>query len=205
MRTFPKDINVTGARGPMLDLFSEYREQIQTYVEVGCHKGYTAHHVIKRMRPGGRVILLDFDVFESEIQQNVGSALYENPTVRAEFIGNSEATFDSYNWGLSRMIDQGVKIDFAFIDGAHTLHHDGLAFCLVDVMLQPGGIVYMDDWDWSFATSKTCNYTKWPEVNQMYTVEQQKDFQVQRVVRQLIRTNPNYEEIVENFAFRKRS
>jgi len=203
VRHYPSEVNVTFANGRVIDLFKENSDNIITYVEVGTYKGYTAHHIAKNAKPGTVLYLLDFKSKEEEVTARVAPLLAPEREVEAYFIGNTDRMYDSYNWSLSKLLDKGIKIDFAYIDGAHTLHHDGLAFCLIDRMLNPGGIVCFDDYDWSIDRSLSMGADVYPEINEQYTEEQQKDPQVNRVVRQLVRTRDDYEEIVEDFAFRK--
>ncbi len=47
--------------------------------------------------------------------------------------------------GLSRLAEERVKIDFAFIDGQHTFDYVLVDLFLVDKLLKPGGIVILDD------------------------------------------------------------
>lgn len=203
MRTFPDKLNVRGANGKLLALFSEHAENVRDYVEVGCYEGHTAHHVIRRAKPGTTVHLLDYEAMMDRATPNVSAAASDRPDVNVMFYGNSDKTFDSYCWTLSKLMDEGKQFDFAYIDGAHTLHHDGLAFCLIDRMLRPGGIVCFDDYGWNMYGSKAMQ--EWEPFKDSYTNEQMHDHQVTRVVRQLVRTRPEYDEIVKNFAFRKRS
>ena len=200
MQHYPDKLNVAAARGPVIDLFKA--ENPSSYVEVGVYEGHTAQHILKEMQPGGMMFLLDF----KEKYPAVSDALKQVPRddVEIHFIGNTDALYDSYNWSLSLMIDRGVKLDFAFIDGAHTLALDGLAFALVDVMLQPGGVVCFDDDGWTLDKSPSLNSRVYPATGGQYTPEQQIDNQVGRIMRQLVRSRDDYEEIIPNFAFRKR-
>lgn len=157
---------------------------------------------MKNLKPGATAYLLDFEQKEDLILRAVQLAGRED--VNVYFGGNSDLTYDSYCWTLSQMIDQGMKVDFAYIDGAHTLHHDGLAFALIDVLLKPGGVVCFDDYDWSIDTSISVSSQVYDKTNEDYTKEQQRDHQVARIVRQLVRSRDDYDEIVNNFAFRKR-
>ena len=45
--------------------------------------------------------------------------------------------------------------DFVFIDGAHTWEVDGLAFFLVDRLLEPDGWLLFDDVHWTLSASPT--------------------------------------------------
>jgi predicted O-methyltransferase YrrM len=61
----------------------------------------------------------------------------------------------SYNWFLHRRLREQLSdgavqpaYDFCFLDGAHTWVDDGLAFFLVDKLLEPGGWILFDDLPW---------------------------------------------------------
>ena len=61
----------------------------------------------------------------------------------------------SFTWELGSMLEQTPRprFDFCYLDGGHTWDVTGFAFLLVDMMLRPGGIIVLDDLDWSIATS----------------------------------------------------
>jgi len=72
----------------------------------------------------------------------------------------------SYNWELMKMIEKRTAdpagqplFDFCFVDGAHTLEADGLAFFLVEKLLKPGGWLLFDDLWWTFASSQSMRNT----------------------------------------------
>jgi len=46
---------------------------------------------------------------------------------------------------LPHIIEEGIKIDFAFIDGMHTFDHTLVDFLYIDQLLNVGGIVVLDD------------------------------------------------------------
>jgi hypothetical protein len=46
---------------------------------------------------------------------------------------------------LPRLVGQGERFDFAFIDGWHTFDHALIDFFFVDLLLESGGIVVFDD------------------------------------------------------------
>lgn len=58
---------------------------------------------------------------------------------------------------LPELEREGVKIDFAFIDGWHTFDHSLVDFFLVDKLLRPGGILAVDDTQWP-SVRKSCRY-----------------------------------------------
>jgi len=58
---------------------------------------------------------------------------------------------------LPRLVAEGVKIDFAFIDGMHTFDYVLLDFFYVDLLLNIGGIVVFDDVNYRSIT-KLCRF-----------------------------------------------
>jgi hypothetical protein len=46
---------------------------------------------------------------------------------------------------LPKLVEEGTRIQFAFLDGWHTFDHTLVDFFYVDAMLEVGGIVVLDD------------------------------------------------------------
>jgi predicted O-methyltransferase YrrM len=67
---------------------------------------------------------------------------------------------------LPSLVSQGVKIDFAFIDGWHTFDFASVDFFYVDLLLRPGGVVVIDDTDFP-SVWKLCRYIT---TNRAYSV-----------------------------------
>ncbi|MBM3331783.1 class I SAM-dependent methyltransferase [candidate division WOR-3 bacterium] len=49
---------------------------------------------------------------------------------------------------LPKLIEKGVVLDLAFIDGWHTFDYTLLDFFYIDKMLRPGGVVLLHDRSW---------------------------------------------------------
>ena len=78
------------------------------------------------------------DCYEGIGLQNLRKAGYEH---MVEF-------HDSPSYlALPSLIREGVKVDFAFIDGWHTFDFASVDFFFVDLLLRPGGVVVLDDTD----------------------------------------------------------
>jgi predicted O-methyltransferase YrrM len=58
---------------------------------------------------------------------------------------------------LPALVAQGIKADFAFIDGWHTFDYASTDFFYVDLLLRPGGVVAIDDTDFR-SVWKLCRY-----------------------------------------------
>lgn len=61
----------------------------------------------------------------------------------------------SYTWELQKMLRARPRpvVDLCYLDGGHTWDVSALGVFLVDRLLRPGGILVLDDLDWSIATS----------------------------------------------------
>jgi len=113
----------------------------------------------------------------------------------------------SYIWRLMKMLeeDPSPRLDFCYIDGAHNWFTDGFAFFLVDRLLKPGGMIILDDLDWTYESSPTLRHTE--KVARM-PQEEKSTPQVRRVYELLVKPHPAYGEFMEKGGWayaRKRS
>ncbi|HEY2675413.1 MAG TPA: class I SAM-dependent methyltransferase [Steroidobacteraceae bacterium] len=98
----------------------------------------------------------------------------------------------SYTWRMMKFLEDGRAgtFDFVFIDGAHSWFVDGLAFCLADRLLRPGGWILFDDLNWNFnddmPKSERAMVDRMPE-------DERKTDQVRKVWDLLVKTSPNYD------------
>lgn len=99
-----------------------------------------------------------------------------------------------YNWRLMKMLqsDPQPRFDLCYLDGAHTWVDDGLAFFLVDRLLNPGGWIIFDDLNWSFSQSPSLMDSEWVRA---LPAEQRQAPQVRHVFDLLVKTHPAYGEI----------
>jgi predicted O-methyltransferase YrrM len=113
----------------------------------------------------------------------------------------------SYTWRLMRMLEESPepRFDLCYLDGAHSWFVDGFAFFLVDRLLRPGGMLVLDDLDWTYASSPTLRGSDW--VKGM-PADERSEPQVRKVYELLVKTHPSYEAFrtEDGWAFaRKRS
>jgi predicted O-methyltransferase YrrM len=175
----------------------------RVYMEIGVYLGATAEAVAEVLGEQGELHLLDFEDRVAPVAERLRARGLGRVVAHA----NSRRTLDSYNWSLMRLLREGRAgtFDYVFLDGAHTWAHDALAFLLVDRLLKPGGHVDFDDYSWTLARSPSMNPDAFPPTRELYSDEQIEVPQVALVVDLLVRSDPRYEEVVENKLFRKRA
>jgi predicted O-methyltransferase YrrM len=71
--------------------------------------------------------------------------------------------FRSFTWELQKLIAQvpRARFDLCYFDGGHTWDSTGFGVVLVDILLKPGGVLVLDDMNWSVKTSS--HYRKNPK------------------------------------------
>ena len=205
---YPEECAVTGkAKGYVLELIKaklEDGDPVRDYAEIGVYAGDTTVAVAEALEPGANMHLFDFSHRLSEVEARLrGMESLEDKDLNVRLWPNTDLVYDSYNWSLASSLIEQLTYDFVYIDGAHTWHHDGMAFLLADRMLRPGGIIVMDDNEWTISTSLTMRPAEFPEVVDQYTEEQISALQVKMIIELLIKPDPRYVEIIPNYAFQK--
>lgn len=211
MRQMPETCAVTGKPNPhVIELLQAKLDDMYQklspirYAEIGVYEGDTAVAVAKMLPDDSDMHLFDFKYrIDQVVERLEQDADLKDKSLQVRVSSNSELLYDSYNWSLGKALAEGVEYDFVFIDGAHTWHHDALAFLLTDRMLAEGGIVVFDDYMWSLQTSPTMNPQVFPEILQQYTGEQLITHQVKMVVDLLVKPDDRYEELIPNVAYQK--
>jgi predicted O-methyltransferase YrrM len=168
--------------------------------ELGIYRGYTSVEIAKVLPASGSLDLFDY----ADVVKPVVDKITKLTRVKIRGFGNSRKTMDSYVWSLAKLLQSDAKPrwDYVFIDGAHTLQVDGLAFVFVDKLLRPGGYVDFDDHAWSFKVSPTLNPTVFPQTKEHYTDEQIRTSHVAMVLELLVR-RAGYKEVLKNKLFQK--
>lgn len=99
----------------------------------------------------------------------------------------------SYTWRLMEMLERTPRptFDLCYLDGAHNWDTDGFAFFLVDKLLSKGGLLILDDLDWSYAKSPTLQDEPWVKAmpRDQYAMPQ-----VRKVFELLVSEHPGYGE-----------
>jgi len=169
--------------------------------EIGVGIGATTVAVCRMLSNRGSFHLFDFADKLEVLRKDLNALGFHS----FECFGNSRGHWDSYNWSLIKIIERESSpiYDYVYIDGAHTVLHDALAFYLVDSLLKPGGCVNFDDYYWSFATSPGINPERNPGIRDFLTEEQIKARQVKMVIDLLVERHAGYECIERNKVYRK--
>jgi hypothetical protein len=172
------------------------------YAELGSNIGHTSRKVALALPSGAEMHLFDY----ADCIERTKTALDRCGRVDVRYIyyPNSRRARDSYCWSLMDLLAQRKCVfDYVYIDGSHDLTVDGFAFFLVDRLLQVGGLVEFDDYDWSFETSRTLNPRRHPVTASWYTEEQMRNPHVKMIVDHLVKPDARYQEVLPNRIFRK--
>lgn len=130
-----------------------YKADPTVSLEVGLAYGVSTLFICDALhkRPETRHIVIDPDqhsVWEGIGMRNLQAAGYQ------ELI--ELHTMPSFR-ALPQLEAQGLRVDFAFIDGWHTFDYAFVDFYFIDKLLNVGGIVVLDDANWP-AIRKLCRY-----------------------------------------------
>jgi predicted O-methyltransferase YrrM len=110
-------------------------------VEVGLAFGISTLYMLEALaETGGRLIGMDPAQHDNHWQ---GGGLFN--ITRAGYDSLYEFHEATSQQILPRLAGEGLKIDFAFIDGWHTFDHTLVDFFYIDQILNEGGIVVFDD------------------------------------------------------------
>jgi hypothetical protein len=124
----------------------------------------------------------------SDVTKKLKAAGFQN--IRP--FGSSYKLLDSYHWSPAKLLEQDVTpiYDYVFLDGAHTWAVDALTTFLVDRLLEIGGYLDFDDYDWTFAQSPALNPSAFPLTGRLYTDEQIAAKQIQMIIELVVRRDP---------------
>lgn len=124
-------------------------------LEIGFHKGKSSAYFAAMLEDQGRGHLTTIDRMAARAHQpGIGDVLGE--------LGLSHRVTPifaerSHTWELARMLEapSAPRFDFCYFDGGHTWDTTGFGLVLVDMLLKPGGVLLVDDLNWSINRSVT--------------------------------------------------
>jgi predicted O-methyltransferase YrrM len=122
-------------------------------LEVGCAYGISSLYICEALREVGAGRHIIMDPYQHSEWEGIGLANLR----RAGYLDIADFhEAPSYQY-LSRLAEEALKIDFAFIDGHHVFDYVFVDFFLIDKLLRPGGVVILDDLSWPPVRS-VCRY-----------------------------------------------
>ena len=159
-------------------------EDAREILEVGFYKGKSSAYIgaiLEDRDPdrtkGGRLVTID-RANAGKRSPNIHELLSE-----AGLTHRVEPRFAarSFTWDLQLLISQKPRprFDLCYFDGGHTWDDTGFGVVLVDMLLRPGGLLLLDDIDWSITKSE--HYRKNPKLAAAYPPEEAAAPAVRRV------------------------
>lgn len=134
------------------DLFIQ--NNIRDVIEIGFAHGKSSAYIAAILEEQGEGHLSTFDLVKARDRKpNIEGIL------RKLDLSHRVTPFfakRSYTWDLQRLITANPRpqFDFCFFDGGHTWDNTGFGVLLIDMLLRPGGLILLEDMDWTIAASK---------------------------------------------------
>ncbi|WP_439883015.1 class I SAM-dependent methyltransferase [Pontibacter sp. MBLB2868] len=132
------DSNIDFAEGIFIEKLVRENGFVRT-IEVGCANGISSLFICSALpsENGHHTII---DPFQSTDWKSIGITQLRNAGV-----GNFSLIEEVSEIALPKLLIQGAKFDFAFIDGWHTFDHTLLDIFYMNKLLKVGGIMVIDD------------------------------------------------------------
>lgn len=111
-------------------------------VEIGCAMGLSALTISEALLENDPLNAshIIIDPFQSTDWKNIGIN-----NLKKEGFNHFTLLEEMSEFALPKLVEQNMKIDFAFIDGWHTFDHTLVDFFYLNRMLKIGGIIVIDD------------------------------------------------------------
>lgn len=118
-------------------------------VEIGMANAISSMAILTALRDsGGQGRLISIDPNQSSQWKNCGRA-----AVSRAGLSDLHEIIEQPDWlALPKLLDQGKRIHFGYIDGWHTFDYALMDFWFLDKMLEPGGTVAFNDCGWPAVT-----------------------------------------------------
>src|SRR5271154_2289056 len=141
--TLPLKDSINAEIGALLQkLITEKRPSVT--MEIGLAYGLSTLCICEALAKVGGKRHIAIDAFQSSMWQGIGIHY-----VRTTGFGNLvELREELSQDALPRLVAEGIKVDFAYIDGTHTFDQKIVDFFYVDRILSVGGVIAFDDCDW---------------------------------------------------------
>jgi len=117
------------------------REKPEVVAEIGLANGVSTLSILSALEANGRGKLISIDPYQTEHWHSVGIAHVR----RAGFAARHRHIEISDHLALPTLLAENTRVDFAYIDGAHTFDNVFLDFLCLDKMLSPGRLMGFND------------------------------------------------------------
>lgn len=111
--------------------------------EIGVGIGATSLALFHSLRSKDHLFLLDYHDVVEELKADLQRLSTAGPQLHC--LGNSRTTLDSYAWTVQKLVQASMRFDLIFLDGAHNFLYDGIVCSLMDLLLNDGGYLVVDD------------------------------------------------------------
>jgi predicted O-methyltransferase YrrM len=142
--TLPLKDATDAAIGALLQGLIEQKRPSIT-LEVGLAYGVSGLFICEALAKVGGKKHIAIDAFQSTVWSGIGI----HHLRRAGYGGLVELREQLSQDALPQLVAEGVKVDFAFIDGTHSFDQKIVDFFYIDRLLNVGGIVAFDDCHWA--------------------------------------------------------
>ena len=122
--------------------------------EVGLAFGMSTLYILEAMQECGEGRLIGMDPAQHDGTWS-GAGLHN--VRRAGFADRFEFYEEPSHVVLPRLLAASTRLQFALIDGWHTFDHTLVDFFFIDKMLDPGGVIVIDDVSWP-AIRRLCDF-----------------------------------------------
>jgi predicted O-methyltransferase YrrM len=153
-----------------------------TALEVGMAFGASSLSILTAMDETGSGRLLSIDPAQMTDWHGVGVESVR----RAGLAHRHELVAQADYLALPRLLEQGLQIDFAYIDGWHTFDYVLLDFFYLDKMLRRDGIVAFNDCGWR-AVHRALGFVQSHRKYKELDVGLPKDFRSEKMLGTLLR------------------
>lgn len=166
----------------------------QLACEVGLAFGISSLYILDAMQRHGNGRLIGMDPAQHDGTWR-GGGLFN--LQQAGFANQYEFHEETSQRVLPRLATDGTRIQFGFIDGWHTFDHALVDFFYIDQMLDPGGVVVLDDVGYAglrrlahfIVTNRDYEILDFDPVHHTHTWKQQIKCVVQKMLFPLVRDN----------------
>ena len=110
-------------------------------VEIGMAEGISTVVILSALDRVGEGTLISIDPYQSTNWRGIGLE-----TVRRRGLQDRHRVIESFDYlALPQLLADGLRLDFAFIDGWHTFDYTLLDFFYIDKMMNLNGVVGFND------------------------------------------------------------